>query len=265
MAVVVKLKDASQDFAQDGFPASAAVDGDPKTGWAVSPKMGRKHVAVFETAEDVGFPCGTKLTVTLDQDYGTAHTLGRVRISAISAPRPIRAGDFPDEISDLLAIDPSRRTKEQSARIAEHARSFDPEWKRLSGAVKAHLARSPAPPATKAQTLAEMPNPRKTNIHIRGDFQRKGDEVRPHTPAVLPRMEKSGGTPNRLDLARWLVDGNHPLTARVTINRTWQHLFGRALVATADDFGTRGERRRIPTCSTGWRPSSSPEAGARRP
>ena len=160
----------------------------------------------------------------------------------IDAPRPVTASDDPDGIADLLAIEPGKRTPQQNSRIQIHARSLDPAWKRLHEKVKRHQATAPKPPDTKAQTLGDAPGSRKTNIHIRGDFLRKGDEVSPHTLAVLPPLTPSTGTPNRLDLARWLVDPSHPLTSRVAVNRIWKNLFGRALVASPDDFGTRGER-----------------------
>ena len=87
--------------------------------------------------------------------------------------------------------------------------------------------------------MRELPKPREAFVHIGGDFLRKGVSVSPGVPAVLPPLETSG-TPNRLDLARWLVDRRNPLTARVTVNRVWQHYFGKGLVATDNDFGTQG-------------------------
>jgi hypothetical protein len=83
---------------------------------------------------------------------------------------------------------------------------------------------------------------RPTNIHLGGDFTRKGDHVDPGVPHVLPRLENGspGTPPDRLDLARWLVDRRNPLTARVMINRIWQAYFGRGLVETDNDFGTQG-------------------------
>ena len=65
--------------------------------------LGKTHTAVFETAEDLGGP-GTTLTVTLDQTHGEQHTIGRFRLSAISAPRPVAIGDIPDEVADILAL-----------------------------------------------------------------------------------------------------------------------------------------------------------------
>ncbi len=104
----------------------------------------------------------------------------------------------------------------------------------------------PKPDATADQQLfqavAEEENMRATYVHLRGDFLAKGPGVEPHTPEVLPPLNARGRRPDRLDLARWLVSPDHPLPARVIVNRIWQLYFGRALVSTADDFGTQGER-----------------------
>ncbi len=83
---------------------------------------------------------------------------------------------------------------------------------------------------------------RPSHVHLGGDFTRKGDRVQPGVPHVLARLEnQSPGTPpDRLDLARWLVDRRNPLTARVVVNRIWQVYFGRGLVETDNDFGTQG-------------------------
>lgn len=95
---------------------------------------------------------------------------------------------------------------------------------------------------TTTLVVKEMPKPRETYIHVRGDFLRKGAAVEPGTPAVFPTLKHAGDRATRLDLARWLVDGRNPLTARVTVNRVWQQYFGTGLVATENDFGTQGER-----------------------
>jgi mono/diheme cytochrome c family protein len=117
----------------------------------------------------------------------------------------------------------------------------------------------PKKPSAKAQKLrSEIKNyesmiksslivhdyPRTTYVHLRGDFLSKGDVVAPATPAVLPSLKAAANTPNRLDLARWLVSAENPLTPRVAVNRMWQHYFGRGLVETENDFGTQG---RLPT------------------
>ncbi len=99
----------------------------------------------------------------------------------------------------------------------------------------------PYPKLTRGPTLVENLEGRQSYIHLRGSFRDRGIDVEPGTPAVLhplPADEK----PNRLTLARWLVAEDNPLTARVTVNRAWQELFGRGIVFTSDDFGRQGEK-----------------------
>jgi hypothetical protein len=94
--------------------------------------------------------------------------------------------------------------------------------------------------------LEERTTPRETHLLLGGDFTRKGMLVGPGTPAVLPvllrgaKSEPSLSKPNRLDLARWLIRADNPLTARVVVNRVWGHYFGLGLVETENDFGTQG-------------------------
>ena len=87
--------------------------------------------------------------------------------------------------------------------------------------------------------MEELDPPRTTHVLLRGAYDRPGEEVSPDVPTALAGGERIGG--NRLDLARWLVDGQHPMTARVAVNRYWQRIFGMGLVKTSEDFGTQGE------------------------
>ncbi len=84
--------------------------------------------------------------------------------------------------------------------------------------------------------------PRKTHILIRGAYDQHGDEVKAGGPRILPPLVgENGKERSRLDLARWLVDPAHPLTARVIVNRYWQMIFGTGIVKTVEDFGAQGE------------------------
>ncbi len=91
-----------------------------------------------------------------------------------------------------------------------------------------------------SMVMQEMAKPRDTFVLERGDYRNKTEKVTPGVPAVLPPLAKEL-PPNRLGLARWLVDPAHPLTARVAVNRYWQMYFGLGLVKTGEDFGAQGE------------------------
>ena len=94
---------------------------------------------------------------------------------------------------------------------------------------------------TTTMILAERAEPRTTTVFIKGDFTRPAEEVTPGTPQVLHAFEApSNRLPNRLDLARWIVSPQNPLTARVIVNRVWQQYFGRGIVETENDFGSQG-------------------------
>jgi hypothetical protein len=124
--------------------------------------------------------------------------------------------------------------------LADRARRA--EWRVR---IQALEAQKPRPPA-QAWTIQDQQTVPATYLLVRGDPKRKGAEVSPAFPRVLsdpasPAQPESP-RPDRVALARWLTGPDQPLTARVLVNRLWQHHFGRGLVATANDFGLRGER-----------------------
>jgi hypothetical protein len=93
---------------------------------------------------------------------------------------------------------------------------------------------------TIAHVMNEMSTEPSAFILFRGEYDQRRDAVKPATPGILPAMP-AGAPKNRLGLAKWLVAPDNPLTARVTVNRYWQELFGTGLVRTAGDFGVAGE------------------------
>lgn len=97
------------------------------------------------------------------------------------------------------------------------------------------------PQLTQAMTLAESDHPHPSYVRVKGDYKAPGVEVEPGVLAVLPPLKAADGKhATRLDLAKWLVSPEHPLTARVAVNWMWQELFGQGIVRTPNDFGTRG-------------------------
>jgi hypothetical protein len=93
--------------------------------------------------------------------------------------------------------------------------------------------------------MQELPEPKKAYVLFRGEYAERREEVTAGTPAALSPFPENAPK-NRLGFAQWLTDPRHPLTARVTVNRIWQSLFGRGLVRTSEDFGSQGARPLYP-------------------
>src|SRR5262249_52962479 len=91
-----------------------------------------------------------------------------------------------------------------------------------------------------SMVMEEMPTPRDTHVLIRGEYDKKGVKVSPGLPKSWPPLP-NGVPNNRLGFAKWLVAPANPLTARVTVNRYWQHLFGQGIVRSVEDFGAQGD------------------------
>ncbi len=141
-------------------------------------------------------------------------------------------------------------TAEEAARLREAERQL--------AALRAELAANPArapmlqkqietversrPTPSTLPVMVERPpdKRRETHIQIKSNFLVKGEKVEAGVPAAFPPLPP-GTEPNRLGLARWLVDRRNPLTARVAVNRFWAQIFGTGIVETEEDFGTQGE------------------------
>lgn len=121
--------------------------------------------------------------------------------------------------------------------------AFDEESKKQRAALLAARAEETklADEAREIMVMRELPQPKKSYVLWRGEYNQRRDEVSMTTPKVLPPMPKDAPN-NRLGLAQWLTAKNHPLFARVTVNRFWQGLFGRGIVKTSEDFGAQGDK-----------------------
>jgi hypothetical protein len=237
----VKIASADADYSQANYPVDATIDGRiDHTGWAVDGNTKRENrTAVFILDKPIDPEAASKLRIQMHFAWGGGHTIGRFRIAI--APRPVV--DVPQAVAVIAMQDASQRSAEDGARLREYlAERFGPPELRADvvrlDALRSRLAGLQDVPAT--MVLAEMANPRATHVLFRGEYDKPRDAVEPGTPDALPPMHDDLPR-NRLGLARWLVMPDHPLTARVTVNRFWQQLFGTGLVKTVEDFGAQGE------------------------
>ncbi len=178
----------------------------------------------------------------VDANIGTRQAEWEAAYSAKSE-QDRAAFKFAPEVTAALAIPAGQRSTEQLDLIRGVYQKIDPERIPLAESIESLKRQQEQVKKSITTTLVmrERKEPRETFVHVRGDFLQPGAPVKPGVPAVLPPLTARGVQTDRLDFARWLVDDEHPLTARVTVNRIWQTYFGQGLVATENDFGLQGE------------------------
>ena len=152
---------------------------------------------------------------------------------------PERRREYPPEIQRILVLPAEERNEIQLKTLHLLYKEQDLGHATRKAGIDSLKQAEPKLPST--LVMKELPEPREAYIHLGGEFTRRGDTVQPDVPAVLPPLTAQS-RPDRMDLAQWLVDPGHPLTARVTVNRIWQRYFGAGLVETENDFGTQGTR-----------------------
>ncbi|MDA1230617.1 MAG: DUF1553 domain-containing protein, partial [Planctomycetota bacterium] len=210
----LKLQNPRADFEQGGWPVTAALDGDTKTGWAVSPRQRERHLAMFEFAEPLELAVDAVLKLTLRQHYGDSLTLRRFRIATTG--------------EDAASVKLPEASPDQR-RLNDEIAAANAELETLNR----NVAKVPVMRAMKADSL------RKSHVHRRGNFLDPGDEVTAGFPAAFHKLPENT-RPNRLALAEWLMSPDNTLTPRVWANRVWARLFGIGIVETEEDFGALG-------------------------
>ncbi|MBI3821389.1 MAG: DUF1553 domain-containing protein [Planctomycetes bacterium] len=235
------LKKATASFEQKDFPVAHAIDGDPKTGWAIYPNVGKPIEAVFSFAP-IAKPAS--LTIRFEfQSQFSQHQFGRFRVSITDAANPHGKSSIPANIAAILKTSADQRTDQQKSELRQYYRT---EVATDAAEIRAEILRLRKTKsdleAAGASTMVmqELPKPRDTFMLIRGEYNKKGAKVSAGVPAFLPPLPKDAPN-NRLGFARWLADPSHPLMSRVIVNRYWQMFFGTGLVKTVEDFGAQGE------------------------
>ena len=222
-----------------------------------------KWVRLDVAAATVGLKPGAKLNGwAFTQFNGTVHwdKAGIVTIAPLSTDqqkslaiwehyrKTVKSPGLPADIQKILDTEPQKRSADQSQQLTRYyLRQVNPD-------VRARLAEPLKQKSTWEKELAELrkavpstlimqerKQPRQAHILERGEYTKKREKVASRVPEWLGAAPASAPA-NRLGLAQWLVHPSHPLTARVTVNRFWQHFFGTGLVKTSEDFGVQGEQ-----------------------
>ncbi|MCX8157381.1 MAG: PSD1 and planctomycete cytochrome C domain-containing protein [Verrucomicrobiae bacterium] len=216
-------------------------------------------------AEKVGLRAGDKLTGFAFTQFDGTVFWDRAGVQSTPDPasdpahsllawlKQMRAlGDnarLPAPLAEWVKQPPEKLKPEQQQKLREHYLSqvhqpsrpvFEPLFKELHPLKEARQKLDESIPSTLIMREREGAQRRKAHVLKRGQYDQPGEEVTPGVPAFLPPLPPSATT-NRLDLARWLVSPQHPLTARVIVNRLWQQFFGVGIVKTANDFGMQSD------------------------
>ncbi len=247
---------AEADYNQKGYEVKLIVESKPKRGkaaakrrqgWAVDGNTKRDaRKAMFVADQPLTVPPNATINVTLRHDSIAGHNIGRFRLSTSSLPPAtirLDGAKVPPSIIATLDLAPSKRSAQQRAELAKFYReNTDNPMKRaeasLAAAKKALDDFTADVPTT--MVMEEIAQPREAHILKRGEYDKPGDLVSRTLPAVLPPLPANAPT-NRLGLAKWLVSGQHPLTARVWVNREWERFFGTGIVKTTENFGMQSD------------------------
>jgi hypothetical protein len=240
------LQQPTADFNQQGWTIEHAIDGKEKTAWGIYPQVGKRHHAVFEFRENPGFNCGTALTFVLEQDHGGGHLIGRCRFSVTTAPRPVRAQSFPENIETILAIRSVERTDAQKQELAAYYFRKQVEEK-LAALPKPQLVYAGASDFIPDGGLVPARTPRPIHVLRRGDINKPGAEAFPGALAAVTSIPNAFAVEDpgdegsrRAALANWITDPKNPLTWRSIVNRVWHYHFGRGIFDTPNDLGKMG-------------------------
>ncbi|QDU74269.1 Planctomycete cytochrome C [Bremerella volcania] len=239
----VKLDGASQSYGKISIGSGSAdaanvLDGDGSTGWSTAQREGESHQLVVNLPQPITTPGELKIQLLFERHF--AASLGRFRFSAASLDRQATAKEMPVEMESLLAKSAEELSPEQQEQIDHYYLSIAPELADARKPIDELRKKMPAFPKTLVMQERPADNPRPTFLHHRGEYLSPKEAVTPRVPEFLGD-ELTDGPSNRLELARWLVSQENPLTARVVVNRAWQALFGRGLAESSGDFGTQSD------------------------
>ena len=224
-----------------GFEPTLIHDTRRSNGWAPVPAGKPEHITLT-FAKPVNPVDNPFLTTELVFNYGENASPARFRIYGFHGVDDDTL--YPTEIGVILKTEPDRRSAEAANLLERYFIEHSPF--KACHRMRLHNLEERLEILTGKHSIMVMntsAKPRRTRFLERGLYSAPAHEVKPGVPAFLPPLKKIGadGEASRLDFARWLLRDDHPLTARVAVNRIWQALFGTGLVASSADFGSQGE------------------------
>ncbi len=246
----IEMRSAIADFqgSNDTYKkVSETLDDDPRKGWTtVGAEKVEPHTAVYELREPLELHPDDQLSlVLLHRSTHGFDSIGRFRISMTDQRGEAVRKLATAPMEELAALDSKADVPGDLLNRLRGQYLLDDTvhqhfLQRQTAATNQVNAFKRAAGELSVQVLAEREKPRDTHILVRGVWDAKGETVeRGVLPAVLPW--ESEQTQTRLDLAKWLVAPENPLTPRVIVNHLWQMMFGAGLVRTTEDFGLQGE------------------------
>ena len=179
----------------------------------------------------------------LQQEDAKAKKLQNEKKRLESAPKDIDEAGKENEAGQAKSAETLAAIQKQLGEVEKKKKGFQQKLKQAEAALKKTKGERDKLMLTipGAMVMKERKEVRPTHILVRGDYQNPGEQVQRATPEFLPPMKDASSTPTRMDLAKWFVSGEQPLTARVTANRFWQQFLGVGIVKTSEDLGAQGE------------------------
>lgn len=235
-AIKLSFGSASADYEQWGsWTAAAALDGKPRTAWAIHPKVGQPHHAVFVLKEPMELAAGSRLKVTLKQIHGGAHIIGRFKLSVSDGPQD-RVVIVPADVLAAWKVPEEERSENQQLALIGHA---------VKHVAKEKLAA--LPPQVQVFAVSKKAKVLPVNFLKRGNIHKPEQLAQPGALSLVSPLkgrfkltDPGNEASRRAALAEWLASRENPLTWRSIVNRVWHYHFGRGICDTPNDLGRMG-------------------------
>jgi hypothetical protein len=217
----------------------------PTGGWELAAGSRRPQFGILTTREPFVVMPGTEVKLRLEFEDGSRFRLDQIRMMfTCDSELPSFLASMPGgpRVVAILNSPAERRTAADLNALAELFREQTPMLAAVRASIEQAKRKIQAIESQGYQTLVTQPTkPRDVRVLPRGNWMsNEGEVVQPGIPSVLGAQSSTASKATRFELAAWLSSAENPLVARVAVNRLWRLMFGRGIVSTMEDFGTRG-------------------------